>query len=67
MALAENEQEGTLKVSMEYGEVIVYLPEGNYLRLSPEGAQSFGNALLARAAEARGVEGGHIFTILTEK
>lgn len=67
MALAENEFETTLKVGAENGAVVVYLPDGNYLRMPPTGARSFGFALLARAAEAEGTVGGHVFTFLTEK
>lgn len=67
MTLKENEHEATLKVVTENGEVVVYLPDGNYLRMPPKGARNFGNALMARAAEAEGASGGHVFTILTEK
>jgi hypothetical protein len=54
IATAHIEQKYTTKITVDEGRVSLSLPDGNYIKMTPEQARQIGGRLFLRAAEAEG-------------
>jgi hypothetical protein len=54
IATTHSEQKYTTKITVDEGRVSLSLPDGNYIKMTPEQARQIGGRLFLKAAAAEG-------------